>query len=167
LEGSVAIVGYMGSGKTTMGLLLARALSLEFVDLDRVIMRSAGKGIPQIFAEHGENHFRDLEHNALLQTLDGGTPSVVACGGGTVVRPDNRTLLRDVTTVFLREDTEVLYQRTRGTERPLRAASLEEFELRYAERLPLYREVADIEVEADGRLPAKVAEEVLGCLSRR
>jgi shikimate kinase len=92
---------------------------------------------------------------------------VVACGGGTVVRPDNRTLLRDVTTVFLREDTEVLYQRTRGTERPLRAASLEEFELRYAERLPLYREVADIEVEADGRPPAKVAEEVLGCLSRR
>jgi shikimate kinase len=162
----VAIVGYMGSGKTTLGLLLARALSLEFVDLDRVIARSAGKGIPQIFAEHGENHFRDLEHNALLQTLDGGTPSVVACGGGTVVRPDNRTLLRDVTTVFLREDTDVLYQRTRGTDRPLRAASLEEFELRYAERLPLYREVADIEVEADGRPPAKVAEEVLGCLSR-
>jgi shikimate kinase len=167
LEGSVAIVGYMGSGKTTLGLLLARALSVEFVDLDRVIVRSAGKAIPQIFAEHGENHFRDLEYNALLQTLDGGTPSVVACGGGTVVRPDNRTLLRDVTTVFLREDTEVLYQRTRGTERPLRAASLEEFELRYAERLPLYREVADIEVEADGRPPAKVAEEVLGCLSRR
>ena len=163
----MAIVGYMGSGKSTLGLLLARALSVEFVDLDRVIVRSAGKAIPQIFAEHGENHFRDLEYNALLQTLDGGTPSVVACGGGTVVRPDNRTLLRDVTTVFLREDTEVLYQRTRGTERPLRAASLEEFELRYAERLPLYREVADIEVEADGRPPAKVAEEVLGCLSRR
>jgi shikimate kinase len=163
----VAIVGYMGSGKTTLGLLLARALSLEFVDLDRVIVRSAGKAIPQIFAEHGENHFRDLEHNALLQTLDGGTPSVVACGGGTVVRPDNRTLLRDVTTVFLREDTDVLYQRTRGTDRPLRAASLEEFELRYAERLPLYRQVADIEVEADGRPPAKVAEEVLGCLWRR
>ena len=163
----MAIVGYMGSGKTTLGLLLARALSLEFVDLDRVIVRSAGKAIPQIFAEHGENHFRDLEHNALLQTLDGGTPSVVACGGGTVVRPDNRTLLRDVATVFLREDTDVLYQRTRGTDRPLRAASLEEFELRYAERLPLYRDVADIEVEADGRPPAKVAEEVLGCLSRR
>ena len=167
MENSVAIVGYMGSGKTTLGRLLARALSLEFVDLDRVIVRSAGKGIPQIFAEHGENHFRDLEHNALLQTLDGGTQSVVACGGGTVVRPDNRTLLRDVTTVFLSEDTEVLYQRTRGTDRPLRAASLEEFELRYAERFPLYREVADIEVEADGRPPAKVAEEVLGCLSRR
>jgi shikimate kinase len=157
----------MGSGKSTLGLLLARALSVEFVDLDRVIVRSAGKAIPQIFAEHGENHFRDLEYNALLQTLDGGTPSVVACGGGTVVRPDNRTLLRDVTTVFLREDMDVLYQRTRGPGRPLRAASREEFGLRYAERLPLYREVADIEVEADGRPPEEVAEEVLRCLSRR
>src|SRR5918999_2808414 len=167
MDGSVAIVGYMGSGKTTLGRLLARALSLEFVDLDRAIVKSAGKGIPQIFAEHGEKHFRDLEHEALLQALDGGTPSVVACGGGTVVRPDNRTLLRDVTTVFLGEDMDVLYRRTRGSGRPLRAASREEFGLRYAERLPLYKEVADLEVEADGRPPAQVAEEVLRCLSRR
>jgi shikimate kinase len=167
LEGSVAIVGYMGSGKTTLGRLLSRALSLEFVDLDRAIVKSAGKGIPEIFAEHGEKHFRDLEHKALLVTLDGRSPSVVACGGGIVTRPDNRALLRDVTTVFLREDTDVLYQRTRGPGRPLRAASRDEFGLRYAERLPFYREVADIEVGADGRPPAKVAEEVLGCLSRR
>ena len=167
MDGSVAIVGYMGSGKTTLGRLLARGMSLEFVDLDRAIVKRAGKGIPEIFAEHDEKHFRDLEHRALLQALDGRTPSVVACGGGTVVRPDNRTLLRDVTTVFLREDTDVLYRRTRGPGRPLRAASREEFGLRYAERLPLYKEVADLEVEADGRPPAKVAEEVLGCLSRR
>src|ERR671921_2846612 len=166
MDGSVAIVGYMGSGKTTLGRLLARAMSLEFVDLDRAIVKRAGKGIPEIFAEHGEKHFRDLEHRALLQALDGRTPSVVACGGGTVVRPDNRTLLRGVTTIFLREDTDVLYQRTRGPGRPLRGTSREEFGLRYAERLPLYREVADIEVEVDGRPPTEVAEEVLGWLSR-
>ena len=106
------------------------------MDLDRAIVKSAGKGIPEIFAEHGERHFRDLEHKALVQALDGETPSVVACGGGTVVRPDNRTLLRDVTTVFLREDTDVLYRRTRGPGRPLRGASREEFGLRYAKRLP-------------------------------
>jgi shikimate kinase len=167
LEGPVAIVGYMGSGKTTLGRILARALGLEFVDLDRAIVKSAGKGIPEIFAERGEKQFRDLEHEALLQALDPGTPSVIACGGGIVTRPDNRGMLRDVTTVFLMEDTDILYRRTRGPGRPLRAASREEFEQRYAQRLPFYREVADIEVVVDGRPPANVAEEVLGCLSRR
>jgi shikimate kinase len=162
----VAIVGYMGSGKSTLGRLLARAMSLEFVDLDRAIVKRAGSEIPEIFAESGEKHFRDLEHKALRDAL-GGSPSVVACGGGVVIRPDNRALLRDVTTVFLREDTGVLFERTRGPGRPLRGTSREEFGLRYAERLPLYREVADIEVGIDGRPPAKVAQEVLGCLSKQ
>ena len=166
MEGSVAIVGYMGSGKTTLGRLLAGALALEFVDLDRTVVKKAGQGIPEIFAGRGEQHFRDLEHEALLEAMDRGTPSVVACGGGVVVRPDNRALLRDVKTVFLREGMDVLFRRTRGPGRPLRAASREEFERRYAERLPFYREVADIEVSVDGRPPAEVAEEVLGCLSR-
>jgi shikimate kinase len=167
LERSLAIVGYMGCGKTTVGRALARALGLEFVDLDRVIVNEVGKGIPEIFAEHGEERFRDVEHDALLNALENQAPGVVACGGGIVVRQDNRALLRDVMTVFLREDTDVLYKRTRGPGRPLRAASREEFERRYVERLPFYREVADVEVEVDGRPPAEVAEEVIGCLSRR
>jgi shikimate kinase len=157
----------MGSGKSTLGRLLARAMRLEFVDLDRAVVKKAGKGIPEIFAEQGEKHFRDLEHKALREALRGRSPTVVACGGGVVVLPENRSLLRDVTTVFLREDTDVLYERTRGTGRPLRATSREEFVRRYAERLPFYREVADVEIEVGGRQPTEVAEEVLGWLSRR
>jgi shikimate kinase len=168
LRESVAIVGYMGSGKSTLGRLLARALNREFVDLDRAVVKRAGKDIPEIFAEHGEGAFRYLEHEALLAALEGGgAPSVVACGGGVILRPENRALLRDVTTVFLSEDSGVLYRRTRGTGRPLRAASREEFESRYRERLPLYEEVADIRVEVDGRQPSQVCEEVIWCLSRR
>ena len=164
MDGTVAIVGYMGSGKTTLGRLLARTMGLEFVDLDRAISKNAGKEIPEIFAEHGEDHFRDLEHEALLGVLASETPCIVACGGGVILRPENRSLLRDVTTVFLREDVDVLYRRTRGTGRPLRAASQEEFESRYAERLPLYREVSDIEVGVYGRPPSLVLEGVLRCL---
>ena len=164
MEGSLAIVGYMGSGKTTLGRLLARATGLEFVDLDRTISKKAGKEIPEIFAEYGEGRFRDLEREALREALDGKTPCIVACGGGVVIRPENRALLQGVTTIFLREDIGVLYGRTRGPGRPLRAASREEFESRYDERLPFYREVADFEVEVDGRSPSQVVEEVLGCL---
>ena len=163
----MAIIGYMGSGKTTLGLLLARSLSRKFVDLDRAISKRAGKEIPEIFSECGEETFRTIEHEALAAALAEETPCIIACGGGVVVRQENRLLLRDVITVFLTEDTSVLYSRTRGPGRPLRATSREEFERRYGERLPLYREVADLEVDVDGRQPQLVTEEVLECLSKR
>src|SRR3712207_6366142 len=109
----------MGSGKTTIGRILARKLGWEFVDLDRTITRDAGRGIPEIFERFGEEHFRDLEHRALLAALDGAPQRVVACGGGIVVRPENRERLKEVATVFLCEDPGVLYGRTRGGGRPL------------------------------------------------
>jgi shikimate kinase len=161
LDGSVAILGYMGSGKTTVGRSLARELGWEFVDLDRAIVKEAGRTIPQIFEHAGEGYFRDLEHRALLGALDGARERVViACGGGIVVRPENRERLRAIPAVFLVEDLGVLYERTRGTGRPLRAARREDFERRYAERLPLYEEVADLEVAVRGRPPQAVAEEI-------
>ena len=157
---TVAIVGYMGSGKTTVGRSLARELGWEFVDLDRTISKETGRRIQDIFERCGEEHFRDLEHRALLAALDEDTNCVLACGGGIVLRHENRERLDDVPTVFLREDVGVLYGRTRGAGRPLRAASREEFERRYSERLPLYEEVADLEVEVSGRTPRAVAGEI-------
>jgi shikimate kinase len=156
----VAIVGYMGSGKTTVGRILARALGWKFVDLDRTIAKETGCGIPEIFAHSGEEHFRDLEHRALLAALDGGRERVVACGGGIVVRPENRDKLKESLTVFLSEDLGVLYARTRGPRRPLRAGSQQEFERRFAARLPFYEEVADLVVPVRGRPPEEVAKEI-------
>lgn len=157
----MAIVGYMGSGKTTVGRILARKLGWGFVDLDRTIARAEGRAIPEIFERSGEECFRDLEHRALLEALDESGERVVACGGGVVVRPENREVLGGVTTVFLREDPGVLYGRTRGAGRPLRAASREEFERRYERRLPFYEEVADLKISVRGRPPEEVAEEIM------
>jgi shikimate kinase len=160
LPDHVAIVGYMGSGKSTVGRLLARRTDRDFVDLDAEISHKAARTIPEIFAEGGEGCFRDLEHEALLSALDRPDPAVISCGGGAIVRPENRAALRDTPTIFLTESVDVLYARTRGPDRPLKGGSREDFARRYAERLSLYREVADVEVRADGRTAAEVAEEV-------
>jgi shikimate kinase len=156
----VVIVGYMGSGKTTVGRILARKLGWEFMDLDRDIERAEGRSIPEIFADSGEEFFRDLEHRALVGALDGSKERVIACGGGVVVRPENRDSLGEAATIFLHEDIGALYERTRGAQRPLRAASREEFEQRYEMRLPYYREVADLEVSAHRRPPEELAREI-------
>jgi shikimate kinase len=156
----VAIVGYMGSGKTTVGRLLAQRTGRHFVDLDAEVTRAAGRSIPEIFAEVGEDAFRDLERDALLSALERADPAVISCGGGAVLRPENRAALRDTPTVFLDEDVDALYGRTRAPNRPLRGASREDFARRFADRLPLYREVADLTVRASGRSAGAVAGEV-------
>ena len=161
MEGPLAIVGYMGSGKSTVGRIVAEELSWEFVDLDAVVAERAGLSIPEIFKSSGEPHFRNLERLALLDALDGLRERVVACGGGVVIDPRNRAKLLEVPTVFLWEDADVLYRRTRGPGRPLRGASFDDFARRYAERLPYYLEVAALQLEPDNRPPLWISDEII------
>ena len=156
----MALIGYMGSGKTSVGRSLARRLRWRFVDLDREVSLAAGKTIPEIFAGSGEETFRVLEHQALEKALTGHHKRVVACGGGVITYEPNLRLLQDATTIFLRENIGLLYSRTRGKDRPLRSANRAEFERRYRDRLPLYRKAADLTVAVDGRSPEKVAREL-------
>ena len=157
----MAIVGYMGSGKSTVGRIVAEELGWEFVDLDAAVAERAGLSIPEIFESSGEPHFRNLEHLALLDALDGPPERVVACGGGVVIDPRNRARLQEVPTAFLWEDADILYRRTRGPGRPLRGTSFEDFARRYAERLPYYLEVAALQLEPDNRPPRRVADEII------
>jgi shikimate kinase len=161
LEGPLAIVGYMGSGKSTVGRIVAEELDWEFVDLDAMVAERAGLSIPEIFESSGEPHFRNLERLALLDALDESSERVVACGGGVVIDPRNRAKLLEVPTVFLWEDADVLYRRTRGSGRPLRGASFDDFARRYAERLPYYLEVAALQLEPDNRPPRRVSDEII------
>jgi shikimate kinase len=151
----------MGSGKSTVGRIVAEDLSWDFVDLDAVVAEHAGLSIPEIFEYSGEPHFRNLERLALLDALDGFSERVVACGGGVVINSRNRARLLEVPTVFLWEDADVLYRRTRGPGRPLRGASFEDFARRYAERLPYYLEVAALQLEPDNRPPRRIADEII------
>ena len=151
----------MGSGKSTVGSIVAEELGWEFLDLDGAVAERAGLSIPEIFESHGEPHFRNLERLEVLDALDGPHERVIACGGGVIIDPRNRARLVEVTTVFLWEDTDVLYRRTRGPTRPLRGASFEDFARRYAERLPYYLEVAALQIEPDNRPPRRVADEIL------
>lgn len=151
----------MGSGKSTVGRLVAQSLGWQFVDLDHDIVQAARRSIPEIFEERGERHFRDLEQKVLAAALDGSEERVIACGGGIILREENRERLKRSATVFLEEDLDVLYRRTRGRDRPLRGTDREAFERRYAERLPLYVEVADLRLAVNGRPQRVVAGEIL------
>jgi len=160
----VALVGYMGSGKSTVGRVLAEELGWGFVDLDREVEKEAGMTVAEVFETRGEPAFRELERGALKAALGGPRERVVACGGGVVIDARNRELLGEATTVFLWEDADVLYRRTRGADRPLRGASYEDFARRYAERLPHYLEVAAFHLEPGQRPPRRMADEILACL---
>lgn len=157
----MAIVGYMGCGKSTVGRIVVESLRWKFVDLDEAVAERAGLLIPEIFESSGEHHFRNLERRELLNALDGPRESVVACGGGVVIDSRNRARLIEVPTVFLWEDTDVLYRRTRGPGRPLRGTNFEDFARRYSERLPYYLEVAALQIEPGNRPPRRVADEIL------
>jgi shikimate kinase/3-dehydroquinate synthase len=139
----LALVGFMGAGKTTLGLQVAERLGRRFLDLDRQIADSARATIPEIFAQRGEVEFRVLEQAAALEVLHGGKPAVVALGGGAVTSPGIRKALRDnALTVYVEVDPTLAWQRVRGQGRPLAQEEVA-FRALYEERLPLYREVAD------------------------
>jgi shikimate kinase len=159
----IFLVGPMGAGKSTVGRCLAQLLGREFVDADHVLEERTGAKIPLIFEIEGEPGFRRRE-SAVLEELGARADIVLATGGGAVLAPSNRELLRRCgTTVYLYAPLEVLLERTaHDRNRPLlqtpdRRKTLEDI-LRI--RDPLYREVADIIVETSRRPAMNVAREI-------
>lgn len=169
---NIALVGFMGSGKTEVGHALAKLLGVPFFDVDATVERSTGRSVREIFATEGEDRFRALEKAAILEASRG-TGKVVSCGGGAVVDPENvRRLRENGTVVLLTADPEVLYRRVKdeGT-RPLidvvpEAPDEEEsdrqarfFRLLRA-RGALYARAADHTVDTGTRSPGEIAAEI-------
>ena len=161
----VYLVGMPGSGKSTVGPELARRLGVPFVELDAEIERVAGRGVAGIFEHEGEARFRELEAPALTEAA-GRDPSVVSCGGGVVLEPANRILLRATgEVVFLSVPLEVLRERVSpAADRPL-IRSAGDLDRLASEREPLYREFAGHVVDAAGSVE-EVAAAVEGELLR-
>ncbi len=160
------IVGPPGSGKTTVGQALADALGVAFRDTDADVETSTGKAISDIFTEDGEPAFRAHEERAVSQALDE-HPGVLALGGGAVLSDRTRTLLADHPVVFLNVGMATGVRRTGlSTARPLLAGvnPRAKFKELLDARLPLYREVATVEITTDDRTPEQVVGEVLTAL---
>jgi shikimate kinase/3-dehydroquinate synthase len=163
LDRHLALAGFMGAGKTTLGREVARRLARPFIDLDHEIEREAGTSIEDIFARDGESGFRTIEATVAAAILDRPEPSVIALGGGAVLASGTRTqLARRAFTVLLEIDPATAWKRARESKRPL-AIDEESFHALYRDRLPIYEEVANAHANAydpDGVVLAAAAIDV-------
>ena len=143
LDRHLALVGFMGAGKTTTAREVAARLDRPFLDTDEEIERRKGRSVQQVFAERGEAAFRALEEEIVRDVLSSALPAVVALGGGAVGSEETRRNLFDrATTVLLEIDVETAWKRSADSGRPL-ALDEAEFRRLYEERARLYAEVAD------------------------
>lgn len=160
---NIALLGFMGCGKTTVGRRVARKLGWRFFDTDALIEERVGLSIPGIFSCFGEEYFRELETET-LRGLAKERCIVLATGGGLPVREENRRILwENFFTVFLRVSFPVLFERIRhSTNRPLlrRHRTPEELEALYRLRVPYYEQAHAI-IDADFLTEEEVAEEII------
>ncbi|TLM80344.1 MAG: shikimate kinase [Actinobacteria bacterium] len=165
----VFLIGFMGSGKSTVGRLVAERLGLPFVDIDETIERTTRRTISQLFADSGETAFRAMERRA-IQEVAAGPDAVVSCGGGAVLDLWNRRTMKDAgTVVYLQVGSDEALDRIgdyasrpllREAEDPRAAAAA-----LLAEREPVYASAADVTVDTRHQSPDGVTAAVLAALA--
>jgi shikimate kinase len=141
---NILLIGYRGSGKSTVGPLLARRLGYTCIDADAELQRRAGRTIKEIFEHHGEPAFRELEAQ-LLEDFAGGDRQVIALGGGVVLRTENRDALRSAGFVV----------------KLTAAGGRDEIVRLLAQREPLYRACAELVLDTTHATPAEIVEAIV------
>lgn len=161
----IYLIGFMGSGKTTIGKELAACLNQEVIDTDEEIVKRENKNINDIFAQHGEGYFRSLESLILIE-MDG-RAGVITTGGGIVINPENRKRLSETGIVFfLYTSPEEIFKRIeKDHSRPLLKGDKKRLirEL-YEKRMPLYIETAHVIIDTTNKDKAEIIQEIIDCL---
>lgn len=162
---SVVLIGFMGCGKSTMGIRLSYRLQYILEDTDKLIEAGAGMSVREIFAREGEEAFREMETQLLRKLTEKKGPRVYSVGGGTPVRTANRSLLKSLgTVVYLRTRPETVYERLKtDTSRPLLQGEdpLGKIRSLMAEREQAYAETADVILDVDEMSPDQVVESIM------
>ncbi|MBO0482312.1 shikimate kinase [Candidatus Enterococcus courvalinii] len=166
MNNSIVLVGFMGSGKTTIGTLLAEKLSVSLVDLDELFEQKYAMTIAQYFEKQGEASFRQAETQLLQEQLTASKAQVISTGGGIVLNQRNRALLKNGgMVIFLEASSAELYQRVihdQKNVRPLaRQKTIAEFSELYQTRQAFYEEVATLQIETTDKLPQEIVSEIL------
>jgi shikimate kinase len=165
----LVLTGFMGAGKSTVGRLLAARVGWSFLDLDAYLEQRAGATIPELFARHGEAHFRRLESTALASALSR-SQTILALGGGAPEELTNRLLLEQTPatlTIFLDAPFPTLFDRCmlQDIGRP-NLADPEAAQLRYTRRHPLYKRLARITVDTTSHTPEETVDALLHALKQ-
>jgi len=159
---SIFLIGFMGAGKSTIGLELSKKLSFNLVDTDKSIERSQGMKITEIFSKKGEDFFRELETNE-LKLLSNEHNLIVSTGGGIILKDSNREILNNVFSIYLKADFDIIFERIKEdktrplllTDNPYKTAK-EIFESRYE----LYESFQN-KINTDNKHPKDISDEIV------
>ena len=164
---NIFLIGFMGAGKSTIARTLQRELGFPLVEMDERIVQEQGMSINDIFAQYGEAHFREIE-SQLVVDLGKQEPSIVSCGGGVVVRPENtQNMKKSGRIVLLKASPGTIFERVKNsTDRPILNGhmNVEYIAELMEKRRALYEEAADITIQTDGKTREQICEEIIGKL---
>ncbi|MBL7014727.1 MAG: shikimate kinase [Candidatus Marinimicrobia bacterium] len=163
---TLLLIGMMGSGKSTVGEILAAQLGIPFIDLDSIIEKMTGKSVYTLFDQFGESHFRKLESEILKENIN--KNAVISCGGGIILGKENRVLLKSGTVIYLDASISELKKRLKNAnERPLLKNGTLEESLRQIliKREKLYTKCANIIINVNGEIPDDISHKIISLLN--
>uniref|UniRef100_A0A7C3MHV6 Shikimate kinase n=1 Tax=Dictyoglomus thermophilum TaxID=14 RepID=A0A7C3MHV6_DICTH len=162
----IALIGFMGSGKTTVGLFLSKELSYPFIDLDCYIEEKEGEKITKIFSDKGEDYFRERESFYLNKVIEDYEKVIISTGGGIILKEENRKLLKEKSfVIYLYSNFDTLINRLQKEEefekRPILKRDIKEVKEIYEMRQKYYRETAHLILDTEGKNPNLIVKEIV------